>query len=232
MRMLYEAHDLERVFTRGVAPIAALAGISLVVNDGDFLAVTGPSGSGKTTLLHILGLLDREYGGRCTYAGREIARLSQHAGARLRLGELGFVFQDFRLLGALNVLENVALPHWHLHGSHRLARQRATALLERLGLTDRLRHDPRRLSGGEQQRVGLARALVNEPRVLLADEPTANLDADSAARIVELLTESWQSGRTVIVASHNPAVVAAAQRVAPLSYGRQVGLAAGEDDRV
>jgi len=218
--MLYEAHDLERIFTRGVLPVAALAGISLQVNDGDFLAVTGPSGSGKTTLLHILGLLDREYGGHCAYAGREIAGLGPHGSARLRLAELGFVFQDFRLLDALSVLENVALPHWHLHGSHGSARRRATELLERLGLADRLLHDPRRLSGGEQQRVGLARALVNEPRVLLADEPTANLDADSTARIVELIADVWRGGRTVIVASHNPAVVAAAARTLPLAYGR------------
>jgi ABC-type lipoprotein export system ATPase subunit len=218
--MLYHACDIGRTFLRGQVPVRALDGVSLRIDEGEFVAVAGPSGCGKTTLLGVLGLLDPDFTGRLEMRGRNVSHLKPHEAARLRLSSIGFVFQEFHLVPALDVLENVALPYWHLHGNRAQARRRAADLLGSLGLKDRVRADTQQLSGGEMQRVAIARALSNDPAVILADEPTANLDAEAAFRLLDLLEGVHRDGRAVVIVSHNPTVVARAGRVIRLEFGR------------
>ncbi|MDD5307429.1 MAG: ABC transporter ATP-binding protein [Deltaproteobacteria bacterium] len=218
--MLYDAHELGRTFLRGQVPVRALDRVSLRIDEGEFVAVTGPSGCGKTTLLNILGLLDPDHEGRLEMRGRSVSGLAPRETARLRLAAIGLVFQDFHLVPALDALDNVAMPHWRLHGSRARARKRAAELLGSLGLGDRLRADTQRLSGGEMQRVAVARSLVNDPAVVLADEPTANLDAEATSRLLDLLDGVHRDGRAVVIVSHNPTVVARAGRAIRLEYGR------------
>jgi ABC-type lipoprotein export system ATPase subunit len=220
--VLYEARHLSRSFRQGETEIQAVAEASLRVEEGEFVALTGPSGGGKTTLLAILGLLDDGYQGQLRFLGQSVDGLGAAARARLRLAQIGFVFQHFNLLPELSALDNASLPAWHLGGDRRRARGRAAGLLSALGLGARLGSGPARLSGGEMQRVALARALVNDPRVVLADEPTANLDRESAGLVLSHLRRVSDEGRTVIVASHDPAVVALATRVVDLRWGRVV----------
>ena len=224
---LIEAQSLARTYRRGAHAVTALGGVSLEVQQGEFLALTGPSGSGKTTLLHVLGLLDPGFGGELTLRDRAVATLSHAQRTALRLREIGFVFQDYQLLGYLSLQDNVALPHWRLHGSRRGARKRAGELLERVGLETRAHHRTTELSGGELQRGALARALVNDPAVILADEPTGSLDSTNADEVLALLSELCEQGRTLVVASHNPALERSAGRVLRLRDGR---LESEEDD--
>lgn len=219
---VFEARNLSRRFVRRDSGIDALDGVSFHVEEGEFSAVVGPSGCGKTTLLHILGLLDEGFDGGLLFKGRPVSGLGHARRCRLRLAEIGFVFQRFQLLGALNLLDNVALPHWWLHGSMRKARSRARELLTQLGLGERISHSTDRLSVGEMQRAAVARALVNEPSVILADEPTGSLDARSTETVVELLRRIHREGRTLVVVTHNREVAREAGRTLALRFGRLV----------
>lgn len=203
--------------------VTALDGIDLEVGQGEFLAVMGPSGSGKSTLMNIIGCLDRPTAGAYRLGGREVARLGDDALAQLRRHAIGFVFQTFNLLPRLSALGNVELPMVYagLPGSRR--RARARDLLAAVGLEARLHHRPNELSGGERQRVAVARALANEPALLLADEPTGNLDSRSGAEIVALLGDLHRQGRTILLITHEAEVAGHAERVIQLRDGRIAG---------
>ena len=218
--LTWEARDLRRTFRRGGEEVRALDGLALAIEPGELVAVTGPSGCGKTTLLHVLALLDADFEGTLRFRGVDVRALKPAERTRLRLTGVGLVFQNFHLLTALDARGNAALPHWRLHGDRRAALRRATALLEELGLGDRLRHPVGKLSGGEMQRVALARALANDPPVLLADEPTGNLDAANGAALVAGVAALAAEGRSVVAVTHDPALVAAAARRITMRYGR------------
>ena len=224
--MLYEARALRRVFPSDGEVLRALDGVDLAVETGELLAVTGPNGCGKTTLLHVLALLDPAYEGTLRFQGRDVAAMTAGERTRLRGEAIGLVFQRFHLLPWLNARDNAALPHWRRHGDRRAARRQAEALLERMGIADRRRQKVWRLSGGEQQRVALARALVNDPPVVLADEPTGNLDAAATVQITRLFEELVAEGRTVVTVSHDRELIAAATREVRLRYGRVVSAGA------
>ena len=212
-----------RSFTLGDRVVRALDQIDLVIAAGEFLAVTGPSGSGKSTLLNLIGGLDRPTDGRVLVQDRDLAHLSSDELARYRRERVGFVFQAFRLIPDLTALENAALPLVLDGATEADAEGRARPLLERVGLRDRLGHVPSRLSAGEQQRVALARALVNQPALLLADEPTANLDVDSASALLGLVDELRRERRiTVVLATHDRELASRADRSILLGRGRRV----------
>lgn len=220
--MVYTAERLGRRFRIGGADVVALSDVSLTIAPGELVAVTGPSGCGKSTLLQILGLLDAEHDGELWFAGADTRRLSAAARAHLRLQRIGFVFQRFHLIDALTVEQNVALPLWRLRGRRRPAEERARALLERFELLPRAGRLPRHLSVGEQQRAAVARALVCDPAVVLADEPTASLDERNAGRIADALLALPADGRAVVVATHDPLLIGRAQRRLQLDHGRLV----------
>jgi len=218
-----EVHGLRKVYTNGV-PVEALKGVDLTVQKGEFVAVQGPSGSGKSTLLHLLGTLDRPTEGTLRIGGVDVLALKGKALADFRRRHIGFVFQMFYLIPELTALENVMLP---LQPYRRRLdfdlKARAEALLERVGLGGRMHHRPNELSGGEQQRVALARALVHYPSLLLADEPTGNLDSRSGAQILNLLQELREEyALTVVLVTHDDAVAARADRILYLRDGRFV----------
>jgi putative ABC transport system ATP-binding protein len=216
-----EVEVVERTYGRGDSEVHALQRVSLSVAKGEFVAIMGPSGSGKSTLLNLIGALDRPSAGRVLAGGRDIAALNAREAARYRRREVGFVFQSFNLLPRLTVLENVALPLM-FEGVVPAERDRkARGLLEDLGLGGRLQHKPGTLSGGEKQRVAIARALVNDPRVLLADEPTGNLDSKNAQAAMELLVELNRTRRqTIFLITHEAEVARHASRVVHMRDGR------------
>jgi putative ABC transport system ATP-binding protein len=216
---LLELTRAAKVYEKNGAPVTALAGVDLRIGAGDYVALTGPSGSGKSTLLHVLGCLDQVTGGSYRFGGTETADLEPPALAALRR-RIGFVFQAFHLLPGLTAAQNVALPlrYADVPLTERLAR--ATAVLDRVGLGARLHHFPRELSGGQQQRVAVARALVTAPDLLLADEPTGNLDSRVGGEIVALLEELWREGRTLVVVTHDQALAERAGRIVRLLDGR------------
>jgi putative ABC transport system ATP-binding protein len=207
-----EAVDVTRSYGQGSARVDALRGVSVTVPQGDYVAIVGPSGSGKSTLMHLLGGLDRPSSGTLRIGGRDVAALRPDELAKVRNRTVGFVFQSFHLLARTSALDNVALPlvYRGLRGTER--RRRAAATLERVGLGHRLRHRPSQLSGGEQQRVAIARALVSEPQVLLADEPTGNLDSTTGAEVLALLEQLNAEGVALVIVTHDAAVAARAQR--------------------
>ncbi len=210
-------------YGRGQSEVVALDRVSLEIAEGEFLAIMGPSGSGKSTLLNLIGALDRPTEGRILIGDRDIAALSVKEAARYRRREVGFVFQSFNLLPRLTVLENVALPLVFDGVAPAERTRRARAGLEALHMSDRLDHLPNTLSGGEKQRVAIARALINSPRLLLADEPTGNLDSKNAAAVVSLLVELNRAhGQTVILVTHNPEVAEATGRTVQMRDGRIV----------
>ena len=217
---MLRAEGLTRLHADGHGRGAGIRSISLQVERGGSLALAGPSGCGKTTLLHVLGLLDAEFQGALTVAGQDVRALDQAARARLRLTTIGFVFQSFYLVDALDVRDNIALPHWRLHGDRKAALRRAEQLLDQFGLLALRTSAPQDLSGGEQQRVALARALANEPALLLADEPTGNLDSASADAVLAVLTEQVAAGRALVVASHDHRVIGLAQQTLRLRDGQ------------
>jgi ABC-type lipoprotein export system ATPase subunit len=188
----------------GQTRVKALTGVDLQVEAGAFWAVMGPSGSGKSTLLYLLGGLDRPSGGSVVVNGQTLTALDENALAVYRRRTVGFVFQSFNLIPSLSALENVAFPMRFARVSRRERLRRAQALMERVGLSDRMYHKPTELSGGQQQRVAVARSLVNEPSLILADEPTGNLDTISGHSIMQLLAELHHDGRTVVVVTHDP----------------------------
>jgi putative ABC transport system ATP-binding protein len=217
-----EAHGLERTYELGEARVAALRGVDVTVHEGEYVAIIGPSGSGKSTLMHILGLLERPTAGTYALAGVDTARLDDDARARLRNRTIGFVFQAFHLIAGDSALENVAAPLVY-RGVRRAERLRAAhEALDRVGLADRVAHAPNRLSGGERQRVAIARALVGRPALLLADEPTGNLDSVAGIGVLALLEELRAEGLTVIVVTHDPAVAARTDRTMRFADGQEV----------
>jgi putative ABC transport system ATP-binding protein len=210
---LFELRNVSKRFRRGDTTIHAVDSVNLAIASGEFVALEGPSGSGKTSLLQLLGTLDRPDDGQIFFEGRELQALGDRELAELRLRAFGFVFQQFNLIPTLSALENVeaALAPAGMRGNE--LRARASSLLEEVGLPDRMTHLPSHLSGGEQQRVAIARALGNEPRVILADEPTGNLDSKTGADVIDLLAGLAQSrGATVIVATHDASLAARAPR--------------------
>jgi putative ABC transport system ATP-binding protein len=211
---------VSRIYAMGHVDVPALDDVSLDVATGEFLAIVGPSGSGKSTMMHIIGCLDRPTAGTYRLAGTAVGDLGDDELARVRSRTIGFVFQSYNLLPRTTALDNVATPLLY-QGVGRAERQRrAGAALERLGLGDRLHHEPTELSGGQQQRVAVARALVTEPALILADEPTGNLDSRSGAEVMELLRELNDAGRTVVLITHDADVAAAADRQVHLLDGR------------
>ena len=200
--------------------VPALRGVDVEVSAGEFVAITGPSGSGKSTLMHILGCLDTATGGTYRIDGEDVSGLKGSELARVRNRKVGFVFQTFNLMPRLTVEENVALPLKYRGGLARSERkQRAMRLLDRLGLSDRVGHRPDELSGGQRQRVAIARALVGEPAILMADEPTGNLDSRSGAAVLETFDELNRAGHTIILVTHDPTVAAHARRTIQISDG-------------
>jgi putative ABC transport system ATP-binding protein len=216
---LISLQDVSRIYRMGHLDVPALAGVSLEVAPGEFVAIVGPSGSGKSTMMNIVGCLDRPTGGVYRLAGTDVASLDDDGLARLRSRTIGFVFQSYNLLPRTTALDNVATPLLY-QGIGRAERiRRATAALERLGLGDRSQHEPTELSGGQQQRVAVARALVTEPALILADEPTGNLDSRSGADVMSLLRELHASGRTIVLITHDPDVAVSADRQIHLRDG-------------
>lgn len=217
---MIELRDIRKTYRQGGNQIHALDGIDLHIRQGEFIAVMGPSGSGKSTLLNVLGGLDRPDSGHYRLAQDEISALDDDAASDVRNRRIGFVFQSFHLLPRLTVLENVLLPQRYARTADTQAPQRARALLDRIGLGQRLDHLPSQLSGGQLQRAAIARALLNQPALLLADEPTGNLDSSSAADVLALLRELHAGGQTLVLVTHDPAVAASAQRTIHLRDGR------------
>lgn len=220
---LIQLHDVSRLYGFGDATTIALNEVSLTIEDGEFVAVMGPSGSGKSTLMNILGLLDRPTHGRYMLSDRWVERLRPNQRAKNRREKIGFVFQSFNLLPRLRVIENVALPMAYKGVSQTRRLKRAGELLERVGLGDREYYYPRQLSGGQAQRVAIARALINNPHIIIADEPTGNLDSSSSMLVMELLSDLNKAGNTVLMVTHNPELTRYASRVIFMHDGEIVG---------
>jgi len=220
--LIVQAQDLERTYESGTAPVAALAGLSLEVPRGEFLAVMGPSGSGKSTLLNILAGLERPTAGRVVVDGVDLGTLDENGLARYRRGSVGIIFQAFNLLPRYRVADNVAFPLLLAGVAPDERQKRAAAILERLGMAPRAGHHPSQLSGGELQRTAIARALVTEPALLLADEPTGNLDSANGEALLVLLGELHARGQTIVLVTHDAAIAARAQRVVRMRDGRLV----------
>jgi putative ABC transport system ATP-binding protein len=216
---LLELRGVTKDYHTGRVVVNALRGIDLMVGNGEFVAIVGPSGSGKSTLMHILGCLDRPTSGSFRLAGVDVATLDDDGLALLRSRAIGFVFQSYNLLPRTSALENVAAPLLYQGVGRRDRLARARVELERLGLAERLSHDSTELSGGQQQRVAIARALVTEPALILADEPTGDLDSASGAEVLALFTALHRAGRTVILITHDLDVAAAAPRIVHVRDG-------------
>ncbi len=220
--LLIELEGVSRIYRTGRIDVAALVDLDLGVERGEFLAVVGPSGSGKTTLMNIVGCLDRPTTGRYVLDGAAVDDFDDDGLARLRSRSIGFIFQSYNLLPRTSALDNVATPLAYQGVGRRERRRRAGEALERLGLGDRLDHEPTELSGGQQQRVAIARALVTEPALLLADEPTGNLDSASGAEVIGLLRELHSAGRTLVLITHDADVAESADRQVHVRDGRLV----------
>ncbi len=227
-QQLFELRGVAKRFKRGDVAVSAVDGVDLDIRAGELVAIEGPSGSGKTTLLQLLGALDRADEGTLLFEGRDLAGLSDSDLAHLRLRAFGFVFQQFNLIPTLSALENVEAVLAPAGVSGDALRQRSQALLEEVGLSPRAEHLPSHLSGGEQQRVAIARALANEPRVILADEPTGNLDSQTGSDVIDLLAGlAGRRGTTVVVATHDTTLAARAPRRVAMRDGRIVEDSAG-----
>ena len=222
MRLLH-LDGVTKDYLLGSTVVKALRGLSLSIESGEIVAIMGPSGSGKSTLMHILGALDTPTGGTASLEGHDLQELSENELVTLRGKKVGFVFQTFNLIQALTAQQNVELPMIFLGVKKSVRSERARALLEKVGLGERVAHRPNELSGGERQRVAIARALANDPEILLADEPTGNLDSETGATILELLKRlSVEEGKTMILITHDPDAAAIAHRIVRLRDGRVV----------
>lgn len=210
---IIKLENVNKLYGFGDATTVALDDVSLDVERGEFIAFMGPSGSGKSTLMHVMGLLDRPTHGNYLLDERHVARLRQNQRARVRRDKVGFVFQSFNLLPRLTVLENVALPLAYKGMLQTKRLKKASAMLERVGLSEREYFLPHQLSGGQAQRVAIARALINEPQIIIADEPTGNLDSASSRLVMELLSDIHKAGNTVLMVTHNPSLTKYADRV-------------------
>ncbi|NUQ65698.1 MAG: ABC transporter ATP-binding protein [Pirellulales bacterium] len=221
---MIQLHDVRKVYHLEEVEVVALCGVSLSIEQGEYVALMGPSGSGKSTLMNLLGCLDRPTDGSYLLAGEEVAKMSRDARARLRNQQIGFVFQSFNLLARTSAVENVELPLLYSHGiGGRERRRRAVEVLEKLGLADRLDHHPGQLSGGQQQRVAVARALVNRPSILMADEPTGNLDSRTSRELMEIFGQlNSEEGITIILVTHEQDIARHAGRCLVLRDGQIV----------
>ncbi len=220
MSAMIQAHNLHKTYYMGEIEVPALRGVSFQIERGEFVAIIGPSGSGKSTLMNLLGCLDTPSEGRYVLDGLPIEQIDRDLLAAVRNRKIGFVFQQFNLLPRQTALENVALPLVYMGGIPEVERlARAQEVLELVGLGDRLDHRPKQLSGGQQQRVAIARALVTQPALLLADEPTGNLDSKSSVEIIGLFSKLNQQGITVILVTHEPDIAAYARRVLTVHDG-------------
>lgn len=212
--------EVRKIYRMGTEDVHALAGVTLSVEPGVFCAIMGPSGSGKSTMLNLLGCLDRPTSGRYLLAGQDVSRLDDDRLSELRLKHLGFVFQSFNLIPQLTVRENIELPLFYLGWDAARSEARAFELAEQVGLGNRVNHRPSELSGGQQQRVAIARSLANDPHIILADEPTGNLDSATGIQVMELLRTLNQQGKTIIMVTHEPDVAAYATRRIHMRDGR------------
>jgi putative ABC transport system ATP-binding protein len=217
---MIKAEDLWRIYRLGAIEVQALRGVSLTIEAGEFVAVMGPSGSGKSTLLNILGCLDRPDAGTYRLNGRDVSGLNEDALAKVRNRQLGFVFQNYNLLPRLDARRNVELPLIYAGLSSRQRRERALEAVARVGLADRADHLPTQLSGGQNQRVAIARALVNRPAVLLADEPTGNLDSNTSREIMDIFSRLNREGVTIVLVTHEREIAAYAGRILHFRDGR------------
>ena len=222
MAYLIEASGIHKEFSIGSSIIHVLKGIDSHVKKGEFVAIMGPSGSGKSTMLYILGCLQRPTSGTYLLDGRDVFKASDRELSRIRANQIGFVFQTFNLLPYLNIFENVELPFLYFSLDDHGTKERIMTSIQRVGLADRLRHRPAELSGGEMQRVAIARALAIEPALILADEPTGNLDSKTSLEILELFKKLNDSGSTIVMVTHNSEVASHAQRVLMLKDGQFV----------
>ena len=221
MTPVIAARDLTKIYTVGDLKVPALRGVTLDVAAGDFVALTGPSGSGKSTLMHLLGCLDRPTSGQYVLDGQDVSALDKRALAHVRNHAIGFVFQGFNLLSRTSALENVELPMLYRRGIGAKERhERAAAALAAVGLGDRLDHHPNQLSGGQQQRVAIARALVNEPTLLLADEPTGNLDTRTSIEVMQIFQSLNARGLTIVLVTHEPDIAEYGTRIVSFRDGR------------
>jgi len=216
--VIIQAENLVKTYDLGETTVRALNGVSLEVPEGDMVAVSGASGSGKSTLMHIIGCLDRADSGRYILAGEDVSRLSKDQLSEIRNRHIGFVFQTFNLLPRLTALENVELPLLYAGLSH--AKGRAAEALKQVNLDDRMRHRPNQLSGGQRQRVAIARALITNPALLLADEPTGNLDSRTGEEIMTLFGSLNAEGRTIVIVTHEPDIAARCRRQVHMKDGR------------
>ncbi|HIX22109.1 MAG: ABC transporter ATP-binding protein [Parabacteroides sp.] len=214
--------ELSKIFRTEEIETTALNGVSFEIKKGEFVAIMGPSGCGKSTLLNILGLLDNPSGGSYELMGQEVAQLKERDRTKFRKGNIGFVFQSFNLIDELNVFENVELPLKYLNMSASERKQRVTAMLKRMNISHRAQHFPQQLSGGQQQRVAIARAVISNPNLVLADEPTGNLDSKNGKEVMDLLTELNSEGTTIVMVTHSQKDASVAQRTINLFDGRIV----------
>ncbi len=218
--LVIDVQDLVHVYRRGSVDVPALRGVTFQIRRGEYVSLMGPSGSGKSTLMHILGCLLTPTSGSYRLDGVETVHLREEERARIRREKIGFVFQQFNLLPRLTLLQNVALPMMYAGVPRRKREERARRLLERVGLGHRLHHTPTEISGGEAQRVAIARALANDPSLILADEPTGNLDTRTGEEILALFDALHQEGRTLLMVTHDPEVARRAQRILRMRDGR------------
>jgi putative ABC transport system ATP-binding protein len=217
---LIRLEDIRKIYSLGDVEVRALDGVTFTVEDAEFIAIMGSSGSGKSTLMNVLGCLDRPTSGSYWLSDREVSKLGRGELAEVRNRTLGFVFQSFNLLSRTSAVENVELPLVYAGVSAKERRRRATAALERVGLGNRAGHTPAQLSGGQQQRVAIARSIVNEPRLILADEPTGNLDSRTSVEVIALFQELWDAGLTVLLVTHEPDIAAFASRIIVMKDGK------------
>ena len=223
MAHLIEVKNAYKIYNPGENECRALDGVSLTVDTGEFVAIIGQSGSGKSTLMNLLGCLDVCTSGEYAINGQDVSHLSDDDLSEIRNNEIGFIFQGFNLIPSLNALENVELPLIYRGIGREERRRLSVAALEKVGLSKRMDHRPAEMSGGQQQRVAIARAIAAAPPVILADEPTGNLDKRSGADVMEILRGLWREGRTVILITHDPKIAESANRVVTISDGRIIG---------